>query len=85
MQNPFLGAAGLRNWGQRVANPAGIDAVLLSHAHFDHIGYLPLLVRQGFRGPVYCTPATADLARVLLPDSAQVAGDGVSVSLKQPA
>lgn len=67
-----LKALRLRNWGQRVANPAGIGAVLLSHAHIDHIGYLPLLVRQGFRGPVYCTPATADLARVLLPDSAHL-------------
>lgn len=67
-----LKALRLRNWGQRVANPRGIGAVLLSHAHIDHTGYLPLLVGQGFRGPVYCTPATADLARVLLPDSAHL-------------
>lgn len=62
----------LKNWGQRVADPAGLAAVILSHAHIDHVGYLPLLVRQGFRGPVYCTAATGDLARVLLPDSAHL-------------
>jgi metallo-beta-lactamase family protein len=67
-----LKALRLRNWGQRVANPGRIAAVVLSHAHIDHIGYLPLLVRQGFRGRVYCTAATADLARVLLPDSAHL-------------
>jgi metallo-beta-lactamase family protein len=58
----------LRNWAPRVAAPADIAAVVLSHAHIDHIGYLPLLVKQGFRGPVYCTAATGDLVRVLLPD-----------------
>lgn len=61
-----------RNWGTRVADPARIAAVVLSHAHIDHVGYLPLLVHQGFRGPVYCTAATGDLARVLLPDCAHL-------------
>jgi metallo-beta-lactamase family protein len=46
-----------------------IDSVILSHAHLDHSGALPRLVRQGFRGPIYCTPATADLLRVLLMDA----------------
>jgi metallo-beta-lactamase family protein len=45
---------------------------VLSHAHIDHTGYLPLLARHGFRGPVYCTPGTADLLRILLPDSARL-------------
>jgi metallo-beta-lactamase family protein len=46
--------------------------VVLSHAHIDHSGYLPVLARHGFRGPVYCTPATADLLHLLLPDSAHL-------------
>lgn len=53
--------------------PAEIDAVFLSHAHIDHCGNLPNLVRQGFGGPIYCTPATRDLAAVMLADSAKIA------------
>lgn len=60
----------LRNWETRVPDAAGIDAVVLSHAHIDHTGYLPLLVRAGFRGPVYCTPGTGALLQLLLPDAA---------------
>jgi metallo-beta-lactamase family protein len=52
--------------------PAAIDAVLLSHAHIDHCGNLPNLVRQGFRGPIYCTPATRDLLSIMLADSARI-------------
>ena len=59
----------LRNREPFPADPRAIDAVVLSHAHLDHSGYLPVLVRDGFRGPVYCTPATADLLGILLPDS----------------
>jgi metallo-beta-lactamase family protein len=58
-----------RNWAPFPVAPASIDAVLLTHAHLDHAGYLPLLARNGFRGPVHCTPATAALSRILLPDS----------------
>jgi metallo-beta-lactamase family protein len=50
-----------RNWSDFPVNPAGIDCVLLTHAHIDHSGYLPRLKKLGFRGPIYCTPATADL------------------------
>ena len=50
--------------------PSEIDAIVISHAHIDHSGYLPLLVRLGFSGPIYCTPATADLLAILLRDSA---------------
>src|SRR5271163_4376438 len=52
--------------------PSWIDAVLLSHAHIDHCGNLPNLVRQGFAGPIYCTPATRALAAVMLGDSAKI-------------
>jgi metallo-beta-lactamase family protein len=52
--------------------PSSIDAVVLSHAHLDHCGNLPTLVRQGFAGPIYCTPATRDLAGLILRDSAKV-------------
>ena len=59
----------LRNWNALPLPAAAIDAVILTHAHVDHSGYVPLLVRQGFRGKVYCTPSTLDLCRILLPDS----------------
>src|SRR5579871_6490907 len=52
--------------------PRDIDAVVLSHAHIDHCGNLPNLVRQGFRGPIYCTPATRALAAVMLGDAAKI-------------
>ncbi len=51
-------------------DPAAIDAVILSHAHIDHSGRIPLLVRDGFRGPVYCHPACLDLGRIMLKDAA---------------
>ena len=58
----------LRNWSPLPISAASIDAVILTHAHIDHSGYLPLLARQGFNGPVYCSPATHDLCSILLPD-----------------
>ena len=59
----------LRNWSALPVPAADVEAVVLTHAHIDHSGYLPLLARQGFRGPVYCSQATAELCRILLPDS----------------
>lgn len=60
----------LKNWAPLDIKPNSIDAVLLTHAHLDHTGYLPLLVRNGFTGPVYCSAATRDLCDILLRDSA---------------
>jgi metallo-beta-lactamase family protein len=62
----------LRNWAGLPLAPASVDAVVLTHAHLDHSGYVPLLVRNGFRGKVYCTEATYDLCRILLPDSGRL-------------
>jgi metallo-beta-lactamase family protein len=61
-----------RNWQEPPFNAASLDAVLLTHAHIDHTGYLPRLVRHGFRGPVFCSRGTADLVKILLPDSARL-------------
>lgn len=63
----------LRNWDPFPVDPASLDAVVLTHAHIDHSGYLPLLVRNGFRGRVFCTMGTAQLCGILLPDSAHLA------------
>lgn len=62
----------LRNWAPFPIAPAAIRAVVLTHAHIDHSGYLPRLVEQGFRGDVYATPGTCDLLKVMLPDSAHL-------------
>jgi metallo-beta-lactamase family protein len=60
------------NWERFPIDPTTIDAVIFTHAHIDHIGYLPRLSMQGFEGPVYCTPATAAIAAISLPDSAKL-------------
>jgi metallo-beta-lactamase family protein len=59
----------LKNWEPFPVEPSSIDAVMLTHAHIDHIGFLPAIVKHGFRGPIYCTKATARLAAILLPDT----------------
>lgn len=59
-----------RNWEPLPMAPGRIDAVVLTHAHIDHTGYLPRLVKEGFRGPIYCTRATYELAQILLRDAA---------------
>jgi metallo-beta-lactamase family protein len=61
-----------RNWQDPPFDPHTIDAVLITHAHIDHTGYLPRLVQQGFRGPVYCSRGTADLLKILLPDAGRL-------------
>ncbi len=61
-----------RNWEPFSVPPASIDAVLLTHAHLDHCGLLPRLVKEGFKGKIYCTAATAEIARIILLDSAKL-------------
>jgi metallo-beta-lactamase family protein len=61
-----------RNWAPFPIPPDSIDAVLLTHAHLDHCGLLPKLVKEGFKGRIYCNPATAELARIILLDSAKI-------------
>lgn len=70
----FQGAKDLRlkNWDMFPIDPKKIDAVVLTHAHIDHSGYIPRLVRDGFKGPIYCTPPTASLCHILLLDSAKI-------------
>ena len=70
----FQGTRELRelNWRPPAFRPDSIDDVVLTHTHIDHCGYLPRLVRDGFRGPVHCTPATLELARLLLLDAAKL-------------
>ncbi|HEV2055821.1 MAG TPA: MBL fold metallo-hydrolase [Methylomirabilota bacterium] len=62
----------LRNWAPCPVPAASIGGVLLSHAHIDHSGALPRLGREGFRGSIYCTPGTADLLKIMLPDAARL-------------
>lgn len=62
----------LKNWAKLPINPKDVDVVVLTHAHIDHTGYLPLFVKNGFSGNVYCTDATRDLCDILLPDSAHL-------------
>ncbi|MGH7374581.1 MAG: MBL fold metallo-hydrolase, partial [Candidatus Rokuibacteriota bacterium] len=67
-----LKALRLRNWAAPPVDPKMLGAVVLSHAHIDHSGYLPRLCRDGFTGPVYCTAGTRDLLKVMLPDAAHL-------------
>jgi metallo-beta-lactamase family protein len=62
----------LRNWEPLPIKPASVNALLLTHAHIDHSGYLPRFVHDGFTGPIYATPGTSDLLDILLPDSARL-------------
>lgn len=61
-----------RNWQEPPFDPRAINAVVITHAHIDHTGYLPRLVRQGFHGPVYCSRGTSDLLKILLPDAGRL-------------
>src|SRR6266404_3224114 len=61
-----------RNWQEPPFKAGAVNAVIITHAHIDHTGYLPRFVRHGFRGPVFCSRGTADLLKILLPDAARL-------------
>jgi metallo-beta-lactamase family protein len=61
-----------RNWQPPPFDPQALDAVIITHAHIDHTGYLPRVVKLGFSGPVFASRATSDLLKILLPDSARL-------------
>lgn len=61
-----------RNWDPFIIDPETIDAVILTHSHLDHCGLLPKLAREGFSGPIYCTQVTAEIAKIVLYDSARL-------------
>jgi metallo-beta-lactamase family protein len=62
----------LRNWDEFPVPPESLNAIVLTHAHLDHVGYLPRLVAQGYRGRVFCTPGTKDLSQLVLPDAGRI-------------
>lgn len=63
----------LKNWEPFPIDPTSVDMIILTHAHLDHSGYIPRLVKDGFRGNIYCTPATKELCKILLLDAAHIA------------
>lgn len=73
------------NWETFAVPPSSIDAVLLTHAHIDHVGWLPRLVRQGFGGPTHCSLATAEIVPVVLADSARLQAEDVAFKRKRHA
>ncbi|MBI2083322.1 MAG: MBL fold metallo-hydrolase [Deltaproteobacteria bacterium] len=72
----------LRNWNPLPIPPKAIEAVILTHAHIDHSGYLPLLVKNGFRGKIYCTRGTRTLCEILLPDAGHLQEEDASFANK---
>jgi metallo-beta-lactamase family protein len=82
----FQGLKELRdlNWQPLTVEAATVNAVVLTHAHLDHSGYLPRLVAQGFSGRVFCTLGTADLCRLILPDSARLQEEDARLALTGP-
>jgi metallo-beta-lactamase family protein len=72
-----------RNWDPFPVPPDTLDAVLLTHAHLDHCGLLPKLVREGFRGRIYCTAATSEIARIVLSDAAHLQEEDAEFKIKR--
>ena len=74
-----------RNWDRFPVEPSQIDAVLLTHAHLDHCGLLPKLAKEGFKGPIYCTDATTEIAKIILLDSAHLQEEDAEYKTKRHA
>ena len=72
-----------RNWEPFPFDPASIDAMLLTHAHVDHSGLIPKLVKNGFKGPIYCTNATADIVKIILLDAAHLQEEDAAFKKKR--
>ena len=72
-----------RNWENFGVEPADVDAILLTHAHLDHCGLLPKLAKEGFRGRVYCTEATAEIAQIVLADSGKIQEEDAQYKIKR--
>ncbi len=72
-----------RNWETFAVPPASIDAILLTHAHLDHCGYIPKLARDGFHGPIYCTAATTEIGRITLLDTAGIQEEDAAFKKKR--
>ena len=72
-----------RNWDPFPIPPGSIDAVLLTHAHLDHCGYLPKLVKDGFAGRIYCTVATSEITKIILLDSAHIQEEDAKYKAKR--
>ncbi len=73
----------LRNWNPLPVPPASIQWLLLTHAHLDHVGYIPRLVKDGFRGQILTSPATVDLAKIVLPDSGHLQEEDAAFANKK--
>jgi len=73
----------LRNWESLPVDPATIHTVIITHAHIDHIGYLPRLVKEGFRGRIVCTHATEDLMKIMLKDAAKLQEEEAEFAFKK--
>ena len=74
-----------RNWEPFAVDPAGIDCILLTHGHLDHCGRIPKLCKEGFRGPVYCTETTSEVAQIVLMDAARIQEEDVKYKQKRHA
>jgi metallo-beta-lactamase family protein len=73
----------LRNWNPLPVPPASVQWLLLTHAHLDHLGYIPRLVKDGFRGQILASPATVDLAKIVLPDSGRLQEEDAAFANKK--